>query len=80
MKTSEVEIALRCSKPTALKEMETLRILGVAHITRESYGEVGEPEKVLHLDEGFKWFLSEECLKIRGLPTAPKQDTLTDLL
>ena len=85
MKTSEVEIALQCSKPTALKEMETLKILGVCLIIQDGYGEVGEPEKTIHLSEDFKWFLTDECRAIRVLPliTKPevvKQDTLADLL
>lgn len=80
MKTSEVEVALQCSKPTALKEMETLKILGVCSITQDSYGEVGEPEKTLHLADDFKWFLSDECKAIRNIPLPTKQDTLADLL
>ena len=84
MKTSDVETALRCSKPTALKEMETLKILGICYITQDSYGEVGEPEKTIHLSDDFKWFLTDECRAIRGLPVIQKQemeeqDTLTDL-
>jgi hypothetical protein len=86
MKTSEVETALLCSKPTALKEMETLKILGIATVSQESFGEVGEPEKEIKLAEDHKWFLSDECREMRGLPPAiPKkkveaQDTLADLL
>ena len=67
MKTSDVESALKCSKPTALKEMEALKILDVCYITENSYGEVGEPEKEIHLTEDFKWFLSEECKTIRNI-------------
>lgn len=84
MKTSDIETALQCSKPTALKEMEILKILGVCHITQDSYGEVGEPEKTIHLSDNFKWFLTDECRTIRGLPIIQKQeiekqDTLADL-
>lgn len=81
--TSEVMSALNCSRPTALKEMEALKILGLGYLTDESYGNVGEPEKNLHLIKGFKWFLSDECKKIRGIPLPPKepkQDTLADLI
>jgi hypothetical protein len=80
MKTGEVEAALQCSKTTALKEMETLKILEICYITQDSYGVVGEPEKTLYLIKDFDWFLSDECKKIRGLPIEPKQDTLADLL
>mgnify|MGYP001612401227 CR=1 FL=1 len=66
IKTSEVMSALNCSRPTALKEMEALKILGICHITQESYGEVGEPEKTLCLLKGFEWFLSDECKNIRN--------------
>ncbi len=72
MKTGEVMAALNCSRPTALKEMEALKILGVCCITQDSDGFVGEPEKTIHLADGFEWFLSDECRAIRGLPPNPK--------
>lgn len=77
MKTNEVEIALQCSKPTALKEMETLKILRICYITQESNGYPGEPEKVIRLSESFQWFLSEECNQIRGVTR--EEDTQADL-
>ena len=80
MKTGEVMTALNCSRPTALKEMEALKILGVCYIAQDSYGQVGEPEKTIYLSEDFKWFLSNECKAIRGIPLPPKQSTMTDLL
>ena len=80
MKTSEVEKAIQCSKPTALKEMETLKILGICNMSAESFDQAGEPEKILHLSDKFKWFLSTECKEIRGVPLSPKQDTMADLL
>lgn len=78
--TTEVEEVLRCSKPTALKEMETLKILGICNIRQESQGRVGEPEKIMKLNDGFAWFLSNECNQIRGLidkqnPTLWQEDT-----
>lgn len=84
MKTSEVETALQCSKPTALKEMETLKILGVCHLIQDSDGGVGEPEKTIRLSDDFKWFLTDECRNIRELPIIPKpevvkQDAVADL-
>ncbi len=80
LKTNEVEDALQCSKPTALKEMEMLKILGVCTIEQDGFGEVGEPEKTLILKDEFKWFLGDECKVIRGIPLPVKQDTLADLL
>src|SRR3989344_6493489 len=76
MSTGEVEIALDCSKPTALKEMETLKFLGICYFASNSYGQVGEPEKEIHLVEAFKWFLGEECIRLRGIPLPPKQEQL----
>jgi hypothetical protein len=65
MKTRDVEKELECSKPTALKEMETLMLLKVCNITKESHGQVGEPEKEIHLLDEFSWFTSEESSSIR---------------
>lgn len=79
MKTGDVEDALQCSKPTALKEMETLKILGVCYIRQESTGVVGEPEKTIHLSDDFHWFLTDECKSIRGITLPPKQNTLAGL-
>ncbi len=79
MKTSEVETSLQCSKPTALKEMETLKILEVCTI-EEDRGHVGEPEKVLCLNKSFEWFLSDECKNMRGMYVKPKQGTLSGML
>lgn len=73
METSEVMAALNCSRPTALKEMEVMRILAVCDITQNGYGQVGEPEKTITLTHGFKWFLSDECRALRGLPPAPQK-------
>lgn len=56
--TGQVEKVLKVSKPTALHEMETMKILGIC----EEY----EPddittEKGIKLKEEFMWFCSEEC-------------------
>jgi predicted transcriptional regulator len=59
MKTSHVEKLLRCSKPTALKEMEALAVLGVADKT-EADAEYGRPEHELRLAEKFEWFATDE--------------------
>ncbi len=77
MKTTEVESELGCSKPHALKEMATLKILGVAYIKNESYGKVGEPEQEINLTTDFMWFTSEECQKIRGIEIEEKKDEET---
>lgn len=74
--TTEVEAVLNCSKPTALKEMESLKILGLCTISQESQGRVGEPEKIMKLDSSFDWFLSDECKAIRNsdAPTTNKEN------
>ena len=64
LKTSQVEKLLRCSKPTALKEMEALAVLGVADKT-DGDAEYGRPEHELRLAEKFQWFLADECKRLR---------------
>jgi hypothetical protein len=76
MATSEVEKALKCSKPTALAEMKILEIIGVCYMKSESKGRVGEPEKELCLLSEFEWFTSDECKRIRGLEVDPSQETI----
>lgn len=63
--THQVERLLDCAKPTALKEMETLKALGVCGIT-EAQGMVGQPEKIIYLQDAFQWFVSDECLALRN--------------
>jgi hypothetical protein len=58
--TSEVEKLLRCSPPTARKEMEALAVLGVVEKTA-SPDKAGSPEAQIVLDERFEWFKSDEC-------------------
>jgi hypothetical protein len=74
--TTQVEDLLNCSKPTALKEMEMLKILKLCSLTQESQGYVGEPEKTLKLRPDFQWFLSDECKVLRGLPINKVNPTL----
>lgn len=57
--TNEVMTTLRCSHPTAHKEMEALKILGIADV-QEGHGVTGQEKCVILRDE-FKWFLSPEC-------------------
>jgi hypothetical protein len=59
LKTSQVEKLLRCSKPTALKEMGALAVLGVADET-EADREYGRPEHELRLAKKFEWFATDE--------------------
>jgi len=80
MQTNEVMDALQCSRPTAHKEMETLKILEICTLTDDSGGSVGQPEKTIHLSPDFHWFLTDECNSIRGIPVPPEQNTLAGLV
>ena len=64
LKTGQVEKLLRCSRPTALKEMEALSVLGVAD-KMEGDAEYGRPEHELRLAEKFQWFATDECKGLR---------------
>ncbi|MBI3331428.1 hypothetical protein HYZ99_00525 [Candidatus Peregrinibacteria bacterium] len=58
MATGQIEKALNLSKPTALHEMDTLRILGICD---EWDPDDLTTEKGIKLKEEFEWFCSEEC-------------------
>lgn len=64
LKTGQIEKLLRCSKPTALKEMEALTVLGIADKT-DGDAEYGRPEHELRLAEKFHWFATDECEGLR---------------
>lgn len=79
LSTSDVEGLLSCSKPTALKEMKTLKVLGVCRIAEDSRGRAGEPEMRLILSSKLNWFLTDECRVIRLLEPVNKENlTLWD--
>ena len=80
MTTTQVEYALNCSKPTALKEMQMLKLLGVCDLTADyNNHSVGNDEKIVILTKDFMWFTSDECKKIRGIETEPKQNTMSEI-
>jgi len=82
MMTNEAMKALNCSRTTALKQMESLKILGLGYLVPDDSEKIGE-EKTLYLVDKFSWFLSDECKKIRGIPITDKeldQDTMSDLV
>jgi hypothetical protein len=66
MTTSEVEKEIGCSKPTALAEMEKLKILNICNISKVDDHELGGQENKITLIDDFKWFLSEEFNEIRN--------------
>ncbi len=81
MTTGEIQVALNCSPPTALKEMETMSILGVGYLSTAASDSAGRPEKTLHLAKSFTWFLSDSCWKIRGIAVPNvEHDTGADLV
>lgn len=66
--TEEVMSLLKCSRPTALKHMQELSILGLVETEGDmddetvSYG--GRPEQRIILSVKYEWFLSEECKEL----------------
>lgn len=52
---------INCSRPMALKEMETLKILGLVDLKDSDASMVGRPSKVMTLKAEFSWFIEEEC-------------------
>jgi hypothetical protein len=64
LKTSQVEAILRCSKPTALKEMEALVVLGIAD-KQKIVADYGGPENELRLAQKFSWFASNQSKGLR---------------
>ncbi|HBK33780.1 TPA: hypothetical protein DEP34_03245 [Candidatus Uhrbacteria bacterium] len=65
--TSLVETAISCSNPTALKEIETLRVLKIVDIEKVNTSEPGQPEKIVTIKKEFDWFCSDECEQLRSL-------------
>lgn len=78
LSTSEVETLLICSKPTARKEMECLKILGIVNESSLLNGDPGNPEKSIQLKDEFAWFLSPECKKIRGIKVSEEEQMVVD--
>src|SRR5262249_35310697 len=69
LNTSAVVKLLRCSAPTARKEMEALAVLGVAEKTTIP-DKAGVPEHQITLDARFVWFTSPECqVLLKDKPT-----------
>jgi Mn-dependent DtxR family transcriptional regulator len=56
--TGQVEKVLKVSKPTALHEMQTMKILGICE---EWDPDDLTTEKGIQFHEDFMWFSSDEC-------------------
>ena len=65
--TGYVESAMNCSNPTALKEIETLRILEIVQAQDVETTTPGRPEKIVTLRNEFDWFCSDECKQLRAM-------------
>lgn len=52
---------INCSRPMALKEMETLKILGLVDLKDSETFMAGRPAKIMTLKAEFSWFIEEEC-------------------
>lgn len=57
--SEELLTKLNCSRPTALKEMEVLKILKLVNLREESFTP-GRPAKIMTLKPEFSWFIDEE--------------------
>lgn len=65
--TAVIEEAIKCSNPTALKEIETLRVLNIVDVQTVGDGKVGRPEKIVTIENEFAWFCSDECKALRAM-------------
>lgn len=63
--TDGVMQKINCSRPNALREMETLKVLGLADLKNDEYGMANKPSKILTLKSEFSWFIGEECAFIQ---------------
>lgn len=70
LRTSEVEKALNCSKPTALKEMKTMQILGICTYSELTMGQ----EYEITLIDDLAWFLGAEFQEMRVRPKTASDD------
>lgn len=59
--------AIVCTTPTALKEIETLKILGLVDTQDDKLdGSPGRPMRIVTLRKEFGWFCLEECNGLRA--------------
>lgn len=68
LSTNEIITLLNCSRPTALKRMEELVILGIVDVDGDLSDEInapmGRPEQTITLKEKYAWFIGEECREL----------------
>jgi hypothetical protein len=66
LSADDIESLMNVSNPTALAEMEKLKILGICTIVDLGRGEKGRPHRRLCLEDDLAWFLSDECRNLLG--------------
>jgi hypothetical protein len=76
LKTSHVTKLLRCSPPTARKEMECLAVLNVVDKTGEEEPEDDLSETEIVLTSRFMWFIGDECRALRCGSTSTQGENL----
>lgn len=82
MKTDDVMKALNCSRPTALVEMRSLEVLGLCdfqYSSKESMSFDRAEGYKLELKSDFRWFVSDECKRIRKVSQKIKKASSTML-
>jgi DNA-binding transcriptional ArsR family regulator len=63
LNASDIEDFLNISRPTALRTMTELKILGLVNLTQES--ESSNSVRTINLKKEFEWFLSDEFKRLR---------------
>ncbi len=63
LNASDIEDFLNISRPTALRTMTELKILGLVNLTQES--ESSNSVRTIKLKKEFEWFLSDEFKRLR---------------
>lgn len=61
LSTDKIIELINCSRPTAIKEMEVLKILGLVSLEDSDSNMIGRPSKIITLNKEHAWFMSEEC-------------------
>ncbi len=72
LNTSDLMMRLRCSAPTARKEMETLCLLNVTEKVAVNRNRAGRPHQSVTIAPDFEWFVGSECQAL--LQATPAQD------
>jgi len=67
LETNKVMEVLKCSRPTALKEMQILEILGIVKSEgdiEDNSERIGRPEASIRLKKKYQWFISNEAKQL----------------